>query len=86
LLPTADQIELTLFGPGYGECAVVHLGNNRWVGNRLVPSPLLAGPTRVGIDAFPSLSKEGKKNRYLLLLAQVVERELNGYLRNSIAL
>jgi hypothetical protein len=31
LLPTADQIELTLFGPGYGECAVVHLGNNHWV-------------------------------------------------------
>ncbi len=31
MLPTADQIELTLFGPGYGESAVVHLGNNRWV-------------------------------------------------------
>lgn len=31
MLPTPDQIELTLFGPGYGECAVVHLGNNRWV-------------------------------------------------------
>lgn len=24
--PYADQIELTLFGPGYGECAVVHRG------------------------------------------------------------
>jgi beta-lactamase superfamily II metal-dependent hydrolase len=31
LPPSADQIELTLFGPGYGECAVVHLGNNHWV-------------------------------------------------------
>lgn len=29
--PNSDQIELTLFGPGYGECAVVHLGENRWI-------------------------------------------------------
>jgi len=29
--PGSDQIELTLFGPGYGECAVVHLGANRWM-------------------------------------------------------
>jgi hypothetical protein len=29
--PNSDQIELTLFGPGYGECAVVHLGANRWI-------------------------------------------------------
>jgi len=29
--PESDQIELTLFGPGYGECAVVHLGANRWM-------------------------------------------------------
>jgi len=29
--PRSDQIELTLFGPGYGECAVVHLGANRWL-------------------------------------------------------
>lgn len=29
--PQADQIELRLFGPGYGECAVIHLGANRWI-------------------------------------------------------
>ncbi|MFH1328471.1 MAG: MBL fold metallo-hydrolase [Candidatus Bathyarchaeota archaeon] len=29
--PDSDQFELTLFGPGYGECAVVHLGANRWI-------------------------------------------------------
>jgi beta-lactamase superfamily II metal-dependent hydrolase len=29
--PNSDQIELTLFGPGYGECVVVHLGENRWI-------------------------------------------------------
>lgn len=29
--PNADQVEVTLLGPGYGECAVIHLGNGRWV-------------------------------------------------------
>ena len=31
LPPDSDQFELTLFGPGYGECAVVHVGANRWI-------------------------------------------------------
>lgn len=29
--PKADQIEVTLIGPGKGECALVHLGNNNWI-------------------------------------------------------
>lgn len=29
--PNSDQIELRLFGPGYGECAAIHLGENRWI-------------------------------------------------------
>ncbi|MGA3085270.1 MAG: MBL fold metallo-hydrolase [Thermodesulfobacteriota bacterium] len=29
--PNPDQIEIILFGPGYGECVVVHLGNNHWI-------------------------------------------------------
>lgn len=31
LPPQADQIEITLIGPGYGETILVHLGNNKWV-------------------------------------------------------
>lgn len=31
LLPAADQIEITVFGPGYGESVVVHVGNGRWL-------------------------------------------------------
>jgi len=31
LPPDSDQTEITLFGPGYGECAVVHVGANRWL-------------------------------------------------------
>lgn len=29
--PAADQLELTLFGPGFGECAVLHVGGDRWI-------------------------------------------------------
>lgn len=29
--PAADEIELTLLGPGYGECAVVHVGDGQWM-------------------------------------------------------
>jgi hypothetical protein len=29
--PLSDQIEVTIFGPNYGECIVIHLGNGNWV-------------------------------------------------------
>jgi beta-lactamase superfamily II metal-dependent hydrolase len=29
--PHPDEIELSLFGPGVGECAVVHLGRGQWM-------------------------------------------------------
>ena len=29
--PAADEIEVTLFGPGYGEAIAVHLGDGRWL-------------------------------------------------------
>jgi beta-lactamase superfamily II metal-dependent hydrolase len=29
--PAANEIEISLFGPGYGECLVVHLGGGDWI-------------------------------------------------------
>ena len=29
--PAADEIEVTLFGPGYGEAIAVHLGDGSWL-------------------------------------------------------
>ena len=29
--PAADEFEVTVFGPGFGECLVIHVGNGRWV-------------------------------------------------------
>lgn len=28
--PKQDEIELSVFGPSFGECSVIHLGDNRW--------------------------------------------------------
>ncbi len=29
--PAADELEVTLIGPGFGECALVHLGDGKWI-------------------------------------------------------
>ena len=29
--PESSQVEISLFGPGYGECVVLHVGNGSWV-------------------------------------------------------
>lgn len=29
--PAADEIEFSLFGPGYGEAVAVHLGDGTWL-------------------------------------------------------
>ena len=29
--PSFDELEVSLFGPGVGECIVVHIGNNEWM-------------------------------------------------------
>ncbi len=29
--PASDELEVSIFGPGFGECLVVHLGGNRWM-------------------------------------------------------
>ncbi len=29
--PLNSEIELSLFGPGYGECIVIHLGSGKWI-------------------------------------------------------
>jgi glyoxylase-like metal-dependent hydrolase (beta-lactamase superfamily II) len=29
--PRPDQIEICVFGPSYGECIVVHIGNGHWI-------------------------------------------------------
>jgi len=29
--PKHDEIEVSVFGPGYGECILIHAGDNEWI-------------------------------------------------------
>jgi beta-lactamase superfamily II metal-dependent hydrolase len=29
--PSLDEIEVAVFGPGFGECIIIHVGDDRWV-------------------------------------------------------
>lgn len=40
--PEKDEVEVSLFGPGFGECVVVHLGNGEWL---VIDSCIDAGST-----------------------------------------
>jgi Metallo-beta-lactamase superfamily len=54
--PASDQIEISVFGPGFGECVLVHVGDGHWViidscMNRAVRKPAaLAYFDEIGID------------------------------------
>ncbi len=54
--PTPDELEVSIFGPGYGESVLIHVGNGRWVlvDSCLDPSSNLPAPTNylrsLGVD------------------------------------
>lgn len=60
--PDADEIEVSLFGPGYGECVVIHAGDGEWL---IVDScwdsansfhPALDYLERIGVDPGQAVS------------------------------
>jgi hypothetical protein len=50
--PLPDELELSVFGPGYGECLVVHLGSNCWM---VIDSCLGSKGDSVALDYLESL-------------------------------
>lgn len=54
--PNADELEVSLFGPGVGECVVIHIGNGEWVIVDSCLDPKTGAPValdylkRVGVD------------------------------------
>ena len=54
--PAADQVELTLFGPGFGECAVLHLGADHWIVVDSCQSSQNSSP--IALDYLRSLNKD----------------------------
>mgnify|MGYP001039830099 CR=1 FL=1 len=60
--PAANQVEVSVFGPGYGESIVIHVGNNDWiiVDSCINPSSGKPAPLeyleRIGVDPATSVS------------------------------
>lgn len=60
--PSNDQVEVSLFGPGYGESVLVHLGNDTWIivdscidsTHNRIPAPL-AYLRHIGVDVARSV-------------------------------
>lgn len=46
--PTADEIEVTLFGPGYGEAIAVHMGMGQWMLVDSCIDPVAKRPATIG--------------------------------------
>jgi len=59
--PAPDQVEITLFGPGFGECALVHLGGEQWIiidsctNNQSHAPVALEYLSGIGVDAAASV-------------------------------
>ena len=59
--PEANSVEVSLFGPGKGECAAVYLGDDRWVivdscrDQRERVNPALSYLERLGVDVSKSV-------------------------------
>lgn len=51
--PEDDEIEISIFGPGFGECIVIHAGNNEWIIIDSCKSKKSSSP--VALDYFKSL-------------------------------
>lgn len=62
--PERDEIEVSVFGPGYGESILLHIGNNNW----LIVDSCLDFPSResaplrylrqIGIDPASSVKQK----------------------------
>ena len=58
--PKPDEIEISVFGSGYGECIVIHVGSGKWV----------------IIDSCMDASQEPISLKYLRELGVSVEKDV----------
>lgn len=62
--PESDEIEVSLFGPGYGECVLLHVGFNNWFIVDSCVDPLTKDPIPLAyldaINVNPAISVKNK--------------------------
>ena len=42
--PLPDQLDISVFGPGYGECILIHIGNGAWIAIDCCQDPITREP------------------------------------------
>lgn len=81
--PAWNEIEVSLFGPGYGECVLVHLGESRWlvvdacIDRKSRRPPALDYLDRLEVDAAEAVKlivASHWHDDHVRGLAQIVER------------
>jgi hypothetical protein len=74
--PKKDQIEVIVFGPGYGECIVVHLGENRWI---IVDSCINTQTGKPAVlDYFDTIGISPKENVKLIIISHWHDDHIRG--------
>lgn len=74
--PDNDELELSLFGPGLGECAVVHVGAGSWL---VVDSCLNAkGDRPVALEYLESLHVDVEKDVELVIITHWHDDHIRG--------
>ena len=76
--PAPDELELTLFGPGYGESVVVHVGNDTWI---VIDSCVGEDGVPVAIQYLRSLGLDPSKVVALIVATHWHDDHLGGMTR-----
>ena len=75
IAPGLDEIEVSLFGPGYGECVLVHIGNGKWV---IVDSCLDTGPHSTALDYLRSIDSNPSESVCLVVATHWHDDHIRG--------
>lgn len=74
--PPPNEFELSLFGPGYGECAILHIGENEWI---IVDSCLNGSRDRaVALEYFDMLGIDVREHVKLILVTHWHDDHIGG--------
>ncbi len=76
IAPHSNELEISLFGPGIGECVVVHLGNGEWM---VVDSCMNADRSRaVAIDYLEDLGVDVRTQLKLIVVTHWHDDHIDG--------
>jgi Metallo-beta-lactamase superfamily len=74
--PQADELEVSIIGPGRGECVLVHLGNNEWC---VIDSCFARGAREpVAIEYLRGLGNDALRNVKLIVATHWHDDHING--------